>query len=118
MLMRILSSHRPPPISWVQRELSPNGCLDGSEQAIRADGFDRQPDSVGRDVLGDWLQWRRNSEGACSDRFSFKNNRVVAYLGLWYLGRLVCACRTKRGPIKICLRSTTHARLQSYALYC
>ena len=56
-----------------------------SKQSV-LDSFDRQPDSVGRDVLGDWLQWRRNSEGACSDRFSFKNNRVVAYssdCGTW-----------------------------------
>ena len=56
-----------------------------SKQSV-LDSFDRQPDSVGRDVLGDWLQWRRNSEGACSDRFSFKNNRVVAYssdCGAW-----------------------------------
>lgn len=56
-----------------------------SKQSV-LDSFDRQPDSVGRDILGDWIQWRRRGEGACSDRFSFKNNRVVAYssdCGTW-----------------------------------
>ena len=56
-----------------------------SKQSV-LNSFDRQPDTVGWDVLGDWIQWRRHVEGACSDRFSFKNNRVVAYssdCGIW-----------------------------------
>ena len=56
-----------------------------SKQSV-LNSFDRKPDAAGRDVLGDWIQWRRNGEGACSDRFSFKNSRVVAYssdCGTW-----------------------------------
>ena len=29
-----------------------------SKQSV-LDSFDRQPDTAGRDVLGDWIQWRR-----------------------------------------------------------
>ena len=56
-----------------------------SKQTV-LESFDQQPDKIGRNVLGEWIQWRRHAEGACSDRFSFKNNRVVAYssdCGTW-----------------------------------
>lgn len=56
-----------------------------SKQSV-LDNFDRPPDAVGRDVLGEWMQWRRHIDRACSDRFSFKNTRVVGYssdCGTW-----------------------------------
>ena len=56
-----------------------------SKQSV-LDSFDRHPDTAGQDVLGKWIQWRRHDESTCSDRFSFKNNRVVAYssdCGTW-----------------------------------
>ena len=56
-----------------------------SKQSV-LNSFNRQPDTIGRDVLGDWLQWRRNGKGACFDRFSFKSDRVVGYssdCGTW-----------------------------------
>jgi hypothetical protein len=46
----------------------------------------RQPDAVGQDTLGEWMRWQRQKDGACSDRFTFRNERVVGYAsdcGLW-----------------------------------
>ena len=54
------------------------------ESVIR--NFSQQPDAVGQDTLGEWMRWRRHEDGACSDRFTFRNERVVGYAsdcGLW-----------------------------------
>ncbi len=54
------------------------------ESVVRSLG--RQPDAVGQDSLGEWMLWRRHKDGECSDRFTFRNERVVGYAsdcGLW-----------------------------------
>ena len=54
------------------------------ESVVRSLG--RQPDAVGQDTLGEWMRWRRHKDGACSDRFTFRDGRVVGYAsdcGLW-----------------------------------
>jgi hypothetical protein len=54
------------------------------ESVVRSLG--RQPDAVGQDALGEWMRWRRQKDGACSDRFTFRDERVVGYAsdcGLW-----------------------------------
>ena len=54
------------------------------ESVVRSLG--RQPEAVGQDTLGEWMLWRRHKDGACSDRFTFRDGRVVGYAsdcGLW-----------------------------------
>ena len=54
------------------------------ESVVRSLG--RQPEAVGQDTLGEWMRWRRHKDGACSDRFTFRDGRVVGYAsdcGLW-----------------------------------
>ena len=48
--------------------------------------FDRHPDATGQSALGDWVSWNRQEDGACSDRFTFRADRVVGYAsdcGIW-----------------------------------
>ena len=54
------------------------------ESVVRSLG--RQPDATGQDSLGEWMRWRRHEDGACSDRFTFQNGKVVGYAsdcGVW-----------------------------------
>lgn len=56
----------------------------GQESVLRSLG--RQPDATGQDALGEWMRWSRHKDGGCSDRFTFRDNRVVGYAsdcGIW-----------------------------------
>jgi hypothetical protein len=58
----------------------------GASKGAVLTAFDRHPDATGRTALGNWMRWSRQEDRGCSDRFTFRDDRVVGYAsdcGIW-----------------------------------